>query len=81
MRSPHRANEGSGDMGAKIAILNQALVDLGYSERLTWAPGKNGTQDGNGYKESDAATNRNTNLRGLNPADHPATKLPEGATP
>jgi len=73
-----RASEQSGDMAAKIAVLNQALIDLGYSEQLVWKPRDNPKPNPYGYDKDQAAANRIENLGGLSPADFPNAKLPSG---
>jgi hypothetical protein len=60
-------------MSSKIAILNKALEDLGYSQRLVWNEEKKGGQDG--YNELDARDKRTANLEGLIDADYPKACL------
>lgn len=62
-------------MAAKIDILNQALIDLGYDERLQWAPEKNGGEVG--YDVREAADNRLEFLKGLSPDKYPSAILPK----
>jgi RHS repeat-associated protein len=70
----------------KIAILNQALVDLGYTGYdLRWwngAPGTKDTRPANSYSEDEAKQHRenyllNADRTPLNQADFPGTILPK----
>lgn len=60
-------------MEAKIQILNQALIDLGYDEELIWAPDGDGVLDG--YNVDNAAKNREKFFNGLKSEDYPAAIL------
>ncbi|MET3139954.1 hypothetical protein AAKU61_004337 [Undibacterium sp. GrIS 1.2] len=59
----------SGQMEAKIQILNDALAKLGYSQKLVWANKADGGTDG--YNKDTAYENRDKNLKGLDPTDYP----------
>jgi hypothetical protein len=75
-----RAKDGElSGLSAKIAILNNALGELGYSETLVWSKDKN-AEGGVGYNEDDAAGNRVENLKDLDQKKYCNTNLP-GAKP
>ena len=69
------ASEEHGNMGAKIAILNDALESLGYSAKLEWAKFKDGGKNKNGYDQQQARDNRQKNERDLEQADYPGTLI------
>lgn len=62
-------------MDAKIDILNQALITLGYDERIVWSPGKNAGIDG--YNIDNANDNRSDLFEKLKLEDYPAANLPK----
>lgn len=62
-------------MDAKIDILNQALITLGYDERIVWSPGKNAGTDG--YNIDNANDNRSDLFEKLKLEDYPAANLPK----
>jgi RHS repeat-associated protein len=75
-----RAKDGElSGLSAKIAILNNALGELGYSETLVWSKDKN-AEGGVGYNEDKAAGNRVENLKDLDQKKYCNTNLP-GAKP
>lgn len=63
-------------MYAKIDILNQALIRLGYDQRLEWDPEQDGGSTG--YDISKAAENREKFLGELDPNKYPAAIMPKG---
>jgi hypothetical protein len=68
------ASESSGDLAAKIAILNDGLKTLGYKGIVMKY--KNTTA---GYDPEAAKKNRDESLNRLNPNDYIGTILPQGA--
>lgn len=65
-----------GGLAAKIQILNDALAQLGYKEKLIWSPNKAGNEYG--YNRREAALNRAKFLNGLDKNKYPAATLPKG---
>jgi hypothetical protein len=64
-------------MGDKIKVLNDALIELGYGQRLEWAPEKKDVADG--YDKNEAARNRTDNFKGLKKSDYPRAILLKGS--
>ena len=75
-------SEDSGDMGAKVAILNDALKKLGYTNvKEIWSIEKNGEPEDGGYNVKTARSNRIANYAGLDPAEYPNAILKTAPAP